>query len=65
MSGEGKRLRKEAKRSERLAYIADALEPTFGDVKFSPVSDWEIQVGEDERGNPIAIPLSEYLRRFN
>lgn len=61
----GERLRQEAKKIERMADIADALEPTFGDVSFSPVSAWEIRVGEDEQGNPIAMPLDEYLRRFN
>ncbi len=61
----GERLRRIAKHNERLADIADALEPTFGEVELSPLSAWEVQIDEDEQGNPIAMPLDEYVRRFN
>lgn len=64
MSETGKKLRDEARVRQRLADIADALEPTFGEVEFSPISAWEVSV-EDEDGNMVAVPLDVYLKKYN
>lgn len=53
MSETGKRLRASAQAQKRLAEIADALEPVFGEVTFSPLADWVIPATCEMCGCPL------------